>query len=124
MATIDGFVDRSTLSPLVRIKMISATDEEMELPAIIDSGYNGEVILSESKIREMGLQFLGTIDAELADGEVVELELFRGRIKWFDRIQEVAIGASLSEDTLLGTLLLANCELNINFKDGSVRIAS
>ena len=119
---MDGYVDRSTLTPLVRLKLISARDEEIELSAIIDTGYNGEVILSENKIQEMGLEFLGTIDTELADGRIVELDLFRGRIKWFGRIQEVAVGASRSEDTLLGTLLLADCELDINFKDGWAKI--
>lgn len=42
---MDGYVDRSTLTPLVRLKLISARDEEIELSAIIDTGYNGEVIL-------------------------------------------------------------------------------
>jgi clan AA aspartic protease len=119
---MDGYVDRSTLIPLVRLKLISARDKEIELSAIIDTGYNGEVILSENKIKEMGLEFLGTIDTELADGRIVELDLFRGRIKWFGRIQEVAVGASRSEDALLGTLLLSDCELDINFKEGWVKI--
>ena len=119
---MDGYVDRSTLTPFVRLKLISAMDEEIELSAIIDIGYNGEVILSENKIQEMGLEFLGTIDTELADGRIVELDLFKGRIRWFGRIKEVAVGASRSEDTLLGTLLLADCELDINFKDGWAKI--
>jgi len=122
MARIDGYVDRSTLAPFVSLSLISATDEEIEVPAIIDTGYNGEVILSEDKIREIGLEFLGTIDTELADGEIVELDLFKGKIKWFDRIQEVAVGASRSEDTLIGTLLLGDCELDVNFKEGWVKI--
>ncbi len=119
---IDGNVDFSTLTPMVRIQLISSSNEEIEFPAIIDTGYNGEVILPEHRVQEMGLEFLGTIDNELADGRVVEIEFFRGRIKWFDDVQEVAIGASQSDDTLLGTLLLANCELNVNFKQGSVKI--
>lgn len=119
---IDGYVDFSTLSPMVRVKLISSNDEEIEYLAIIDTGYNGEVILPGSKVQEMGLEFLGTIDSELANGEIVEIELFRGRIKWFDKTQEIAIGASQSNDTLLGTLLLINCELNVDFKQGDVRI--
>ena len=49
MVEMDGYVDRSTLTPFVRLKLISAMDEEIELSAIIDTGYNGEVILSENK---------------------------------------------------------------------------
>ena len=121
-AKIDGYVDFSTLSPIVRITLISSNSREIELPAIVDTGCNGEVILSEHRVEEMGLEFLGTIDSELANGQVVEIGLFRGRIKWFDTIQEVAIGASQSDDTLLGTLLLANCKLNLDFREGWVRV--
>ena len=119
---IDGYVDFSTISPMLNIKLISSENEDLELAAIIDTGYNGEVIMSEDKIREIGLEFLGTIDSELANGQIVEIEIYRGKIKWFDAIREIAVGASQSKDTLLGTLLLSDCELNVNFKHGEVRI--
>lgn len=121
-ARIYGHVDFSTLSPKVNIQLISSNDREEEFSSIVDTGYNGEVILPEVKIQEMGLEFLGTIDRELADGQVVEVELYRGEIKWFETIREIAIGSSKSGDALLGTLLLANCELNVDFKQGSVAI--
>ena len=121
MGKIHGHVDRSTLATFVKVKVVSQTDEEVE-PAMIDTGYNGEVVLSEEKIRSLDLEFLGTIDTELADGEIVEMDLFKGWIKWFDRIREVAVGSSRSEDTLLGTLILADCHLDINFKEGWVTI--
>ena len=119
---IDGYVDFSTLSPMITAKLISSNNEEIEFPAIIDTGYNGEVILPESKIHEMDLEFLGTIDSELANGEVVGIELFKGKSKWFNTIREITIGASQSNDALLGTLLLVNCELDVNFKQGWVKI--
>ena len=122
MAKIDGNVDHSTLAPYVKITVVSQTRDEIEVSAMIDTGYNGEVVLSEDKIRSLGLEFLGTIDTELADGEIVEMDLFKGWIKWFDRILEVAVGSSRSEDTLLGTLVLADCHLDINFKEGWVTI--
>ena len=119
---IDGHVDFSTLSPKVRIQLISSSNEEIELPAIVDTGYNGELILPEGKVKEMGLEFLGTIDSELANGQIAEVDLFRGRINWFDAVHEVAVGASQSDDALLGTLLLADCELRVDFKQGWVRV--
>ena len=122
VARIEGHVDFSTFSPLVKVKLISSSDEEIEFSTIVDTGYNGEVILPEREVQKMGLEFLGTIDSELANGQIVEIDLFRGRINWFNKIQEVAIGASQSDDILLGTLLLANCNLNVNFKQGSVGI--
>lgn len=119
---IEGYVDSSTFSPMVSIKLVSSEDEEVESPAIVDTGYNGEVILPENKIQEMGLEFLGTIDSELANGQIVEIELFRGRLKWFDMMREVTIGATQSDEALLGTQLLSDCELRVDFKQGKLTI--
>lgn len=45
-----------------------------------------------------------------------------GEIKWLGTTREIAIGASQSDDVLLGTLLLVKCELGVNFEQGWVRI--
>lgn len=78
--------------------------------------------MPQHEIQAMGFELLGTIDSELANGQVVEIELFSGRIKWFDQVREVAVGSSHADDVLLGTLMLADCELYINFKKGQVKI--
>ncbi len=120
--SIEGYVDHASLSPVTNLTLISSEDEETEMPAVIDTGYNGEVIMPQHEIQAMGFELLGTIDSELANGQVVEIELFSGRIKWFDQVREVAVGSSRSTDLLLGTLLLTDCELYINFKKGQVTI--
>lgn len=121
-SAIEGYVEVSTLSPVINIKLLSSEGEEKEMPAIIDTGYNGEIIMPQHEIRAMALELLGTIDSELANGKIVGIELFRGRIKWFDQVREVAVGSSQSDDVLLGTLLLADCDLYIDFKKGYVKI--
>jgi len=68
VARIEGHVDFSTFSPFVRVKLISSSNGEIEFSAIVDTGYNGEVILPEREAQKMGLEFLGTIDSELANG--------------------------------------------------------
>lgn len=118
---IDGWVDPFTFTPKVTISIISS-NREINVPAMIDTGYNGEIILPISSIRDMNLEFLGTIDSELANGEIVDTELYKSRMKWFNEIREITVGASQSEDILLGTLLLANCRLEVDFKQRLVSI--
>ncbi len=118
-----GRVNHTTLSPIVLLTLISEKNEERTFQTVVDTGYNGELILPENKIKELDLEFVGTIDGELANGEIVEMKLFKGRLQWFDGIEEVAIGCTESDSPLLGTQLLADCELKVNFKEGVVEIS-
>jgi clan AA aspartic protease len=122
MERIMGHVDRATLSPIVPLPLLSAYNNLVTIETTIDTGYNGELILPEDQIQKLGLEYVGTIDGELANGEVVEMKLYKGRLQWFDNIKEVAIGSTESDSPLLGTQLLTDCELRINFKDGDVEI--
>jgi clan AA aspartic protease len=123
MDRITGQVDRATLSPIVPLTLFSGKNERSTIQTIVDTGYNGELILPENNIQELDLEFVGTIDGELANGEIVEMKLFKGRLQWFGSIEEVAIGSTESESPLLGTQLLADCELHVNFKEGVVEIS-
>jgi clan AA aspartic protease len=123
MDRIDGHVDFGTLSPIVSLTLLSEKDEEINIPTMVDTGYNGELILPESKIHKLNLEYVGTIDGELANGELIEMKLFKGRLQWIGGIVEVAIGSTESESPLLGTLLLTDCELHVNFRNGAVEIS-
>lgn len=122
MDEIDGEVDPLSTYSVVNLELLNEVDEEFGFPAIVDTGYNGEVILPESKNRETNLTFLGTIDGEVATGDVVKVEFFKCRINWFDKVKEITVGATGSDNSILGTLLLTDCELGVNFRDNSVRI--
>lgn len=122
MDMIDGYVDPATIYPMVALDFIDKRDEEFKIPLIVDTGYNGEALLSESASQKMNLVPRGMMSGEIATGEVVEVDLYRCRLRLFDEIKEITIGVTASDSSLLGTLLLRDCELNIGFKDNSVRI--
>lgn len=122
MDRIDGYVDASTLTPMVTLKLLSDYGEEFDVSSMVDTGYNGDMILPEGMINKMKLEYSGTSWGELADGAVSEMKIFKGRLRWFDTEKEILVGATRSDIALMGTLLLADCELNVNFKDSSVMI--
>lgn len=122
MDTINGFVDPATVYPMVALDFLDKRGEKFNIHLIVDTGFNGEALLSESATREMDLVSRGMMSGEIATGEIVEVNLYRCRLSLFDEIQEITVGVTGSDNSLLGTLLLADCELDINFKDNSVRI--
>ncbi len=122
MDTIDGYVDPATVYPMVALDFLDMRSREFSVPLIVDTGFNGEAILSESEVRGMDLVSRGMMSGETATGEVVEVNLYRCRLRLFDEVREIAVGVTGSESSLLGTLLLADSELDVNFRDHSVRI--
>lgn len=59
---------------------------------------------------------------ELANGEVVAMDVFRGTIVFDGREQEVNLILTASEDTLIGAALLSDHLLTINYPERTVRV--
>ena len=119
---IEGTIHPSTLTPFLKIYVIGPQQKTLECVAILDTGFAGEVILPEPQINALGLVQIGTDDVELANGEIVELDLFRGKIQWLGKVREVAVGATRSEDVLVGTLLFEQCVVHLDFLHGMVEV--
>jgi len=50
MGRINGYVDQATLSPVVPLTLLSESHKEITIQTVVDTGYNGELILPESII--------------------------------------------------------------------------
>jgi clan AA aspartic protease len=112
---LQGWWD-SDLSPHLKVGL--ATGEELDL--IVDSGFNGEVVLPKLLINQLGLPSDGTMFSRLADGSVVETEVHIGEIIWFGQILEVRIQATDSHEGLLGTELFQGCVVEFDPDDNQV----
>lgn len=97
-------------SPYLEITL--PTGETIDL--VVDSGFNGEVVLPKSLITALGLQNDGSIFSRLADGSFVETELYIGEILWFGQRREVRIQATDSHEGLLGTELFQGCMVELD----------
>jgi clan AA aspartic protease len=78
------------------------------VPAIIDTGFNGQVSLSRRVVDELDLPltYEGTVEAELASGMVIEEDVYSGTIRFDGQELTAEIIVTDSEDTLIGTALL------------------
>jgi len=71
---IEGFFD-GELAPKLDI-----TAREKTFGVVIDTGFNGELMLPQKLIDELGFHYSMKSEAELADGSIIETTLYSGKI--------------------------------------------
>ncbi len=98
------------LSPY--IELLTPNGEHFDL--VVDSGFNGELMLPVSLITKLGLREEGPIQTELADGSTVWTKLYAGEILWFGQRKQVWIQATNSDEGLLGTELFQGCKVELD----------
>ncbi len=97
----------------------SASDVRIEVEAVVDTGFDGELALPPDLIRRLGCEYVGTTGGALADGSMVELHYFVARLLWHDAPRTLAaISAGESPETLLGMELLAGSRLAVDAEPG------
>ena len=115
--------------PLIRITVIGFDDE---LVAMVDTGFNGELLMSEKVAAEWGISPVGlAAKLELGDGS----KIFAGRgtvpVFWMGKRRAIAVqitpsnkGKKQSSEpvALIGTRLLSEDILEINFPAQTVVI--
>ncbi len=114
---ISGIVnDRQAL-----VKVIFRTRSRSNLPIefLIDTGFTDQICLPLETVTLLGLRFRYAISVSLADGREVTLPVHEGIIIWKGVEQRVRVLAT-GIRPLLGTALLEDCELIVQFKEGGM----
>lgn len=89
---------------------------------VIDTGFVGELTLPPAAVASLDLPFLRRITANLADDTNIHVSSHLATVVWNGEPRMVQVLATGSRP-LLGTLLLAGCELNVWFEDeGAVAV--
>ncbi|TXT22312.1 MAG: hypothetical protein FD138_3531 [Planctomycetota bacterium] len=91
-------------------------------PAVIDTGFNGWLELPDSCRDAVNPLFLGRIVSELAGGVKIEEDAFSVEFPIDGDSIESEVTLVDSDALLIGTALLANHHLEIDFPTKSVRL--
>lgn len=83
--------------------------------AWIDTAFDGHFVFSSDLIDELGLEPLVETEAILADGTKVTLETFVAYVDWFGRRIPVQVVANGGKFPLLGTAMLVERRLTIDY---------
>ena len=119
---MNGIVDES-MRVLLDVSVAAAKDGRQQvLRAWIDTAFNGGLVIPRQHIERMRLKQASTTQAILADGRSVDLETFTCHSEWFGDVYRTQAVSSDGEFVLLGTLLLADRKLTIDYKAKTVAL--
>jgi clan AA aspartic protease len=90
--------------------------------AWIDTAFDGHLVLSLQLIKDLELEPLAETEAILADGSKVVLETYLSFLDWFGRRLPLQVIANDGRYPLLGTALLEDRVLHIDYKQRFVQL--
>lgn len=93
-----------------------------KLRAVIDTGFDGYLCLPVEVAENLGLELVGRMPTILADGSEKEELVFAGWVEFLEKRQTVVISVT-TDEALIGTSLLADCNLAIDFAAGTVNLS-
>lgn len=115
-----GEVDEAERALLELSIQNSPGSDVVRLVVWIDTAFDGELVVSLDDIQSMQLTQAAAISATLADGTVVILETYDCFVEWFGKWRSVQVIANEGDWALLGTALLRDRQLIIDYRAKSV----
>jgi len=94
---------------------------DIEIDCVVDTGFEGFLTLPSAVITKLGLHYLGQINAKLADNSNVATNVYLATILWNGVEKDVAV-LGMGHRPLIGTALLEDYHLSIDFCDGGTVI--
>ena len=93
---------------------------EITVSPVIDTGFDGDICLPLPMAIQRGLELLGSVGIELADGSIKQELVFSGSAKFGEEAKKARITLTESKDALIGTEMFSYLE--IDFEGKRVRI--
>lgn len=91
--------------------------QEVQLDAVIDTGFTGFLTLPAQLIADLELPFTAVTRAELGDGSGVDMDVFEGVVRWDNQEQDIVILAA-EGGVLVGMSMLSGYRLTLDVEDG------
>jgi predicted aspartyl protease len=91
-------------------------------PATIDTGFNGDLELPDALREPLNAQFVGRATAALAGGQSVEEDVYLVDFPFDGRIVQAEATFVIGNRVLIGTNLLREYSLQINFVSRTVQL--
>ena len=115
---INGLVN-ARLEATVQLQIEDSAGQLHTIDTIIDTGFSSDLTLRSAEVAALGLSWSSQIDALLANGTIVTLDVYNA-ILWWDGYPILVRVRAVETDPLLGTGLLAGFELKVPFVAGGV----
>jgi clan AA aspartic protease len=102
---------------VISIEVHGVRSQRLVMDAVIDTRFDGFLVLPSSSIAVLGLRRLGSKTAELGDGSICRLAVYSVRVMWDGAMRDGEVSAAEIEP-LVGMELLAGYEVRIQVAEG------
>jgi clan AA aspartic protease len=113
---IPGVVN-GNLEATIRLMVRGSGGQELEIEAVIDTGFNGFLTLSPTLVGQLGLLHIGQSRALLANGQEGLLDLYEVTLQWDGQWRTVETDAA-DTDALVGMSLLYRYSVYVEAVEG------
>ena len=113
---IEGTVN-AHLEAVVTLPIPGPTGQTREVDAVVDTGFNGYLVLPPTLVADLGLPVVGDGEAVLADGSEAAFDVYGVTTLWDGQERYVETGA-VGVDPLVGMAMLDNHDLSIQVRNG------
>jgi len=101
--------------PKIELTIIGL-DNKIKVPAVVETGFDGALMLSLPAALQIGLRLSNMVQVELADGSIKKEYVFEAKVVLDKETVPVDVLLTSSDENLAGTALLQNQSLMIDFK--------
>jgi clan AA aspartic protease len=105
------------LEAQVKLIVCLPNQRRVQIECVVDTGFAGALTLPPAIVAKLELPFVIRMNANLADDSNVMTPVHKATILWHGREEDIAV-LSMGCRPLLGTALLEDCNLNIDFREG------
>jgi clan AA aspartic protease len=110
--TMFGRVNQNRAA-ILKLVIIGEDDLKIAVDAIIDTGFNGDLILPPEAISGLGIKLQGYQKAVLGDGTTSQFQVYAATVIWDGSRRLVEVNAATS-GVLIGMGLLERYKLEVN----------
>lgn len=107
------------LHAIVSVTFLLPNGARFPIDFVLDTGFTGYICLPIEAIELMRLPFMYELPAKLADDSKVTLPMYEATVLWNGEERDVRVLAT-GRRPLLGTAMLENYELMIQFVEGGL----
>ena len=101
---------------------VTGQHSHVEISALIDTGFTGELLLPLRIAVPLGLSLTGVADCHLANGSISQQMLFSASMSWGTQTRQVTVNVVDVEDALIGGGLLHGYVLTVDFQQKQLTI--
>jgi clan AA aspartic protease len=89
--------------------------DNQTVECVIDTGFDGALMLPQFIVARLNLSTVGRLLFELVGGAQMRADVALGEIVWLGEPLSVEVIVSAEDDRLIGTEMLADCKLTVDY---------